>query len=352
MMALSFLIAAKYFLLLISKIRSMKFCLGILIYLVLECSLLSQTKTKEFINNLSCVEQNNLYQINQDLAFVNLGYKQAEHTNLSLKPDSTYLLYQSTDLPSLFGSVTWNSIETESGDYDFNKLDSLIFCARNQKMKLILLWQGSFTINPLLSLPGWMNYDNSRFYKIEGTDNKSLSPFSNMNRDAEARVIAALMHHIKITDSAQHTIVMLQLEDNLGKISESRDKNMQAERTFYGSVPVELIAYMQNNKGLLVPEYKKIWDEQGNRSYGTWEEVFGKNPETEKIFMSYYIARYLNYITIKAKTEYNLPIVIDTGSKLTQDKNNNYIPLLLFDLWKLCSPEIDFILNTDILTVN
>jgi hypothetical protein len=66
-----------------------------------------------------------------------------------------------------------------------------------------------------------------------------LSPFSAANRDADARAFASLMKHLQAIDGGEHTVVMMQVENEIGMIPNARDHSEQASRLFDARVPRE-----------------------------------------------------------------------------------------------------------------
>jgi len=48
------------------------------------------------------------------------------------------------NINTVLGSVTWEMIEPEEGRFDFTELDKVIEDARKYKLRLVLLWFGSF----------------------------------------------------------------------------------------------------------------------------------------------------------------------------------------------------------------
>jgi hypothetical protein len=102
------------------------------------------------------------------------------------------------------------------------------------------------------------------------------------------------MRHIKEVDSKQQTVVMMQVEnemgvlDNLGRdpwgkeISENpgnarRDFSVQANSAYSGPVPKKLMDYLVEHKESLFPELHKVWKANGFKKTGSCEEIFGKS---------------------------------------------------------------------------
>ena len=86
-----------------------------------------------------------------------------------------------------------------------------------------------------------------------------LSPFSKENVDADSRAFGALMHHLREMDGADHTVMMVQVENEIGMIADSRDRSAIADRLFNETAPVELMNYLQQNKDGLIPEFSSVW---------------------------------------------------------------------------------------------
>jgi hypothetical protein len=123
-----------------------------------------------------------------------------------------------------------------------------------------------------------------------------LSPLCDANRDADARAFAALMRHIKEVDGQQHTVIMIQVENEVGMAGDSRDRSPLANAAYAGPVPKELMDYLQAHKDALIPEFRQVWEAAGFKTSGTWEEVFGKSRVTDGIFMAWNYARYIGRV--------------------------------------------------------
>ncbi len=210
-------------------------------------------------------------------------------------------------LNTVLAGVSWNQIEPQEGKFDFSVLDGVIRDARSENLRLVLLWFGSWK-NALSSYPpDWLKKDFKRFPRIQvqaGQTIELLSTLSDANRDADARAFAALMRHVKEVDGQQHTVVMIQVENEVNVIGDSRDRSPVANKAFAGPVPKELMDYLQKHKDTLIPELRQLWETAGFRNAGTWEEVFGKGIATDEIFMAWNYARYIGRVAEAGKAEY------------------------------------------------
>ena len=109
---------------------------------------------------------------------------------------------------------------------------------------------------------------------------ETLSTLSAANRDADSRAFAALMRHIKAVD-AEHTVIMMQVENEVGVLGDSRDRGEAANKAFDSAVPKALLDYMASHRDILHPDLRKAWEAAGSKTSGTWEQVFGKGTYTD-----------------------------------------------------------------------
>ena len=71
-----------------------------------------------------------------------------------------------------------------------------------------------------------------------------LSTLSKTTLEADSRAFAAIMRHIKEVDSADHTVLMMQVENEVGVLGDTRDRSTAANREFESPVPAELTRYL------------------------------------------------------------------------------------------------------------
>jgi beta-galactosidase GanA len=127
----------------------------------------------------------------------------------------------------------------------------------------------------------------------------------------------------------------------------ARDYQDLATAAFQKPVPAELIQYLQQNKEKLVPEFLQIWKNQGYKTSGNWEAVFGKGLHTDEIFMAWYYSKFANKITAAGKKIYPLPMFVNAALNRPGREPGNYpsagpLPHLM-DVWKAAGPAIDFL---------
>jgi hypothetical protein len=86
-----------------------------------------------------------------------------------------------------------------------------------------------------------------------------LSPFSDAGRDADARAFAALMRRLRLIDGDEHTVILVQVENEVGMIPDARDHSPAAAAAFAGPVPRDLIDHLQRNKEDLNADLLSRW---------------------------------------------------------------------------------------------
>ncbi len=253
--------------------------------------------------------------------------------------------------------VSWAQIEPQEGKFDFRVLDGMIQGARVHNLHLALLWFASWK-NGLSSYPpDWVKKDFQRFPRAQIKSGKTLellTPLSDANCDADARAFAALMRHVKQIDGQQHTVIMIQVENEIGLREDSRDRSPLANEAFQGPVPKQLMEYLEQHKDSLIPEFRAVWEEAGFKTSGTWEQVFGQNAATDEIFMAWNFARYIGGVAGAGKAEYPIPMFLNAalaGRTLEQERKGERTRFSavggpmddLMDVWRAGAPQIDIL---------
>lgn len=246
--------------------------------------------------------------------------------------------------------VYWELMEPSEGKFDFSLVDGMLQEARRHGLRLVPLWFASWKNSMSCYAPAWVKTNQTRFPRAEDTSGRGmeiLSPFGRENVEADARAFAAFMRHLRDVDSREHTVVMVQVENEIGMIPDSRDRGAAADKLFDGPVPTELTTYLERHVGALTPELRAAWVGNGSKARGSWEEVFGRGPATDEIFMAWHFARYTNRVTEAGKAELDIPMFVNAalirpGYQPGQYPSAGPLPHLL-DVWRAAGPRIDFL---------
>jgi hypothetical protein len=268
-------------------------------------------------------------------------------------------------LNTVIGTVSWELTEPEEGRFDFSLVDSEISEARLRNMRLVLIWFGTYKTAHSSYVPLWVKADRKRFPPmmlsahpkhppfiplsgLEPGDGGvgALTPLGEETLKADAKAFRALMHHIKEFDP-QHTVIMMQVENEPGIMGDSRDRSTLAEAAWTKSVPAELMDYLNHNKEKLLPETKEIWGRNGCKASGTWAEVFGDDEWADDIFMGYYAGRFTGEVAKAGKAELSLPMFVN-GFLAIEGRFPGQYPSggpvhRLLDIYHAAAPSLDAI---------
>ncbi len=186
--------------------------------------------------------------------------------------------------------VYWEQMEPEPGHFDWTNVDALLDGARAHHLHLILLWFGTWKNGNDHYAPIWIKRDPAHFPRMQnsyGTPLDVLSANAPSNLDADRRAFTALTHHLAERDGQEHTVLMIQVENESGAIGTVRDYSPEANREYAGAVPAELVRALQ-------------------RKPGAWADVFPGN--SDEVFQAWTQARYINAIAEAGKRELPIPM--------------------------------------------
>jgi hypothetical protein len=251
-------------------------------------------------------------------------------------------------LNALLTPVYWELLEPSEGKFDFSLVDALITEARQHHLKLVLLWFGTWKNSMSCYPPAWVKTDQGRFPRARsssGQPQEIITPFSQNALAADKKAFIVLMQHIRTMDGRQHTVLMVQIENEIGMLPSSRDHSTLADEAFHSPVPPRLIDYLLAHRESLSPELSDRWKDR--KTAGDWEEVFGQGPATDEIFMSWYFGRYVQEIAAAGKAIYDIPMYVNAALNAPGKKPGEYpsagpLPHVI-DIWKAAAPAIDFL---------
>lgn len=252
-------------------------------------------------------------------------------------------------LNTILAPVEWDQIEPVEGQFDFTVLDGMLKQARANDTRLVLLWFGAWKNSMSTYVPAWVKRDSERFPRARnraGEAQEILTPFGANTLAADRAAFAALMRHLRQADP-QRTVPMVQVENEIGMLPDVRDYGSLADAALQGQVPAALLQYLAANRPRLHPYVRSLWEANGARGAGTWEEVFGTSVEAQEVFQAWHYATFAEALTAAGKAQYPLPMFVNVALNRPGKKPGEYPsagPLPhLFDVWKAAGPSIDII---------
>jgi hypothetical protein len=290
------------------------------------------------------------------------------------------------NLNTVLVAMSWAQFEPEEGKFNYVQLDGVIARARENNLHLIFLWFGSWKNGTSSYAPYWVKKDYVRFPRIQIGEGRTvsisgpielLSTFGEATRDADAAAFGAFMRHIKEVDGGQHTVLMMQVENEVGVLRDSRDRSPAANRAFAGQVPAELMSYLESHKDALIPEFREVWAANGFKTSGTWEEVFGpgkpanveipiqtQSPPmsayehetswrqlhwaSDEIFMAWNYARFVEKVVHAGKAAYDIPMYVNAWLQQPNHAWPGTYPCggplpQVHDIWRAGAPDVDIL---------
>jgi beta-galactosidase GanA len=226
--------------------------------------------------------------------------------------------------------VYWEQLEPVEGKFDFSVVDALLAGARQHKVHLVLLWFGTWKNGKMHYTPEWVKRDPVKYPRLKGQNgapDDTMSPFGQATLEADKTAFVALMKHLKATDP-RHTVLMLQVENEINAYGSRRDYSPEATKLFEGQVPPDFAAAMHVKPG-------------------RWTEAFGA--EAENTFQTWAIARYIEQIAKAGKAAYGLPLYLNHSlenplatpreGRLEWSAMTDHV----LDIWKATAPSLDLV---------
>ena len=231
--------------------------------------------------------------------------------------------------------VYWEQMEPIEGKFDDSVVDDVVQQARAHHMRLILLWFATWKNGKMHYAPEWVKNDTKRFPRMitpAGLPIDVLSPNSPANYNADAAAFAHLMAHLRQIDSTQHSVIMMQLENEPGALGAVRDFSAMAQKQFEANVPVEISQAL-------------------HKPAGNWKTLFGD--DADEALAAYATANYIDKVAEAGKKEMALPMYVNNWLKSPRAYPISTIPGVdypsggptynMLDMWKAAGPHIDVI---------
>jgi beta-galactosidase GanA len=247
------------------------------------------------------VHQDGRYALMVDGApFLILGGQAQNSSNYPAALPKVWAALKDAHANTLEIPVAWEQIEPKEGSFDFSYVDTLVRQAREHKTRLVLLWFGTWKNTGPAYAPEWVKFDNKRFPRMIDKDGKTsycLSPFGEATLAADRKAFVALMEHIKKIDADKRTVIMVQVENEVGTYGTVRDFATRAQSAFQQQVPAAVLAHQP--------------PPAGRPKQGTWTEVYGDY--ADQYFHTWAIASYIEDIAKAGRAVYDLPMYVNNA---------------------------------------
>ncbi|GAB4108619.1 MAG: DUF5597 domain-containing protein [Phycisphaeraceae bacterium] len=252
------------------------------------------------------------------------------------------------NLNTIMLPVYWDRIEPEEGTFDFTLVQGAIDLAREHELRLVYLWFGTWKNSMSCYAPSWVKRDTARFKRAQQSSGEQLeiiSPSCDEAAGADARAFAQLMQWTRAYDAGHHTVIMVQVENEIGMIPEPRDHSQDSQRAYRDVVPEPIMSMVVDGK--LGPEAAELWIQEGRKRNGSWRDTFGGGPEGEEFFSAWQFATYVEKVASAGKASYPLPMftnaaLIRPGYRPDQRPSGAPLPHLL-EVWRAGAPSLDMI---------
>lgn len=270
---------------------------------------------------------------------------------------------KSLGLNTVLVPAQWDLIEPREGEYDLSLIGRTIDKARENQLKVVFLWFGAWKNSMSCYAPMWFKEDTKRFPRAMTATGKPMeiaSAFSKNVLEADRRAFTKLMEYIAEKDKGQSTVIMVQVENEIGMLENARDYSPEATRLYNADVPQDLLSYLESNANTLHPyTLKKLTGSEtystGSRKAllqklkrgGTWAGMFGDDIYTEEMFMAYHYAKYVEQLAQKAQAIHGIPLYVNAALNSRGRKPGEYPsagPLAhLIDMWRCAAPGISML---------
>jgi len=257
---------------------------------------------------------------------------------------------------AVIAPVSWDLCEREEGDFDFSVADALLTHAHTADLRLVVLWFGAFKNAASTYAPRWVRADADRFpravvgahdrppFTYEGATHKPvLSVFSPALRDADATAFERFVRFLAV-HPFRDRVALLQVENEVGLLADSRDRSAIAEVAWRSPVPDDFLEFLRGSAQESTA--RGLWEARGAPASGTWSEVLGDGWEADEVFMAWAFSTYVESLARRAAGIWPLPLYANAwlGPQPGQDRAGQYPSggpgSRVLDVWRAGAPSL------------
>jgi hypothetical protein len=191
--------------------------------------------------------------------------------------------------------------------------------------------------------------------------NDALSVFGMETRAADAKAFAALMNRIREVDEQHSTVIMVQVENEVGLLGDSRDRSTLAQEMWDRSSPKEMVHKIQTEWNRLNNNIKANFAALQSIEADvleTWNDIPGDKVLVEEMFMAYHFAQYVESVAAAGAKAYPLPLFTNVWQNYGDESRDKNTPNIVaggdkpgdypsgggvtnvLDVWKMFAPSL------------
>lgn len=263
---------------------------------------------------------------------------------------------------TVIATVGWDQVEAVEGSFDFSVVDELLAGARSARVRLILIWFGAFKNAYSTYAPSWVRADTQRFpravlgepalpsqFSYPGAMRRPvLSVFSDALLEADQAAYAAFVRYLAENDG-EHTVIMIQVENEVGLLGSGRDRCALAREAWNAQVPEQLARALEDAPEIFHPITRQALL-PATESGGSWADIFGDgNATADEAFMSWRFASYIETLAADGKRILPLPVFANAwlGPQAPGDGPGIYPsggPTAgMLGVWRTAAPSLDLL---------
>jgi beta-galactosidase GanA len=253
-------------------------------------------------------------------------------------------------LNTVIAPVYWELSEPVEGRYDWSVAEGLVRQAREQDMKVVVLWFGAWKNSMSSYVPSWIKKDTKRFPRVRDASGRAqeiIPPWVDELVRVDTRAFGELMSMLKRVDPDGQTVIAVQVENEIGMLPDARDHSADADRLWASEVPATLMGKLAEGNWPETESAVRLWRENGRRKEGTWPQVFGESLAAQELFTAWHFAAFVEKLVRAGKAKHNIPMYVNAalirpGYQPGQYPSGGPLPHL-FNLWRTAAPTLDLL---------
>ncbi|WP_219836903.1 beta-galactosidase [Paenibacillus sp. R14(2021)] len=246
-------------------------------------------------------------------------------SSLAYMDEKVWPYLRGLHLNTVIVPVFWELAEPVEDMFDFELVDGIVQRAREEGLRLVLLWFGLWKNGLSSYAPAWVKRDYDTYFRArypDGAASETISPLCDAAVQADARAFGRFMKHLGEIDGDRRTVIMIQVENEVGFLGAERDYSEPANERFEGQVPAEIA--------------------QAFGTAGTWREAFGE--QAGETFMAYHYARAVEAIASAGSQAYPLPMIVNAWLDQYPNRPGAYPSggpsAKMIGVWRIGAPSI------------